>query len=194
MKWKQLFSSLDCVCLIRKQPFTDQTMLSGGRALSWPHMGWRDSLLYSLVCAFLLCAQLQRSSQNDVATWFMFWFFLLCRFCFAFLSLPTWYSSFCSGMWFDLAFYFCHLSCILQSQQVFHHHLNIWKQVGFIKQLFHCLCCWQMHGRGKQWGCLELVYILSPLYQTCVFHRDWNTNRREGIKEREWFWRLVSTI
>ncbi len=71
----------------RKQPFTDQTLLSGGgQGLNWPHMGWRDSLHYSLVCAFLLRAQLQRSSQNDVATWFMFWFFLLCRLCLPFSS------------------------------------------------------------------------------------------------------------
>jgi len=62
----------------RKQPFTDRTLLSGGRGLNWPHVGWRDSLHYSLVCAFLLRAQLQRPSQNDVATWFFFGFFLLC--------------------------------------------------------------------------------------------------------------------
>ncbi len=96
---------------------------------------------------------------------------------FTFLSLLTWYLSFCSGMWSDMGFYFCHLSCILRSQYVFHHPVNIWKQVGFIKQfipqetlsLFVLLV--GMHGRGKQWGCLELVCILSPLYQTWVFHR-----------------------
>ncbi len=39
-----------------------------------------------------------------------------CCVSFASLSLPTWYLSFCSGMWSDMGFYFCHLSCSLKSQ------------------------------------------------------------------------------
>jgi hypothetical protein len=35
-----------------------------------------------------------------------------------------------------MGFYFCHLSCILKSQYVFHHHVNIWKQFHSIGNSF----------------------------------------------------------